>query len=82
VPAKPDECLEYLGKAALGVNLHAEDAFAWCTFAVGAIDNEPGAVENWWLHFLHRVAEYPSNVLTALADLREPARIEFGHDYR
>lgn len=29
MPAKPDECLEYLGKAALGVNLHEERAFAW-----------------------------------------------------
>lgn len=29
MPAKPDDCLEYLGKAALGVNLHDERAFAW-----------------------------------------------------
>ena len=38
--------------------------------------------ENWWLHFLHRLAEYPPNVLYALADLHDPARIEFGRDYR
>lgn len=38
--------------------------------------------ENWWLHFLHRLAEYPPNVLQALADLADPARIEFGRDYR
>ncbi|MET8368938.1 proline dehydrogenase family protein [Micromonospora sp. DT68] len=38
--------------------------------------------ENWWLHFLHRLAEYPPNVLTALADLHDPRRIEFGRDYR
>lgn len=37
--------------------------------------------ENWWLHFLHRLAEYPPNVLTALADLADPARIKFGSDY-
>lgn len=36
---------------------------------------------NWWLHFLHRLAEYPPNVLTALADLAEPQRVEFGRDY-
>ncbi|MGW5049836.1 proline dehydrogenase family protein [Actinokineospora sp. NPDC004072] len=36
---------------------------------------------NWWLHFLHRLAEYPPNVLTALADLRDPERIRFGADY-
>ncbi|MGM1061559.1 acyl-CoA dehydrogenase family protein [Saccharothrix sp. Mg75] len=29
MPAKPDECLEYLGKAALGVKLHEEGAFTW-----------------------------------------------------
>ncbi|MCI4066897.1 proline dehydrogenase family protein [Micromonospora sp. R77] len=38
--------------------------------------------ENWWLHFLHRLAEYPPNVLTALADLADPGRIEFARDYR
>lgn len=37
--------------------------------------------ENWWLHFLHRLAEYPRNVLTALADLTDPARIRFGAHY-
>jgi alkylation response protein AidB-like acyl-CoA dehydrogenase len=29
MPAKPEECLEYLGKAALGVDLRDEHAFAW-----------------------------------------------------
>ncbi|AHH95551.1 acyl-CoA dehydrogenase [Kutzneria viridogrisea] len=29
MPAKPDECLEYLGKAALGVNLYDAQAFDW-----------------------------------------------------
>ncbi|MFD0382171.1 acyl-CoA dehydrogenase family protein [Streptomyces stramineus] len=29
MPAKPDECLEYLGKAALGVNLYDATAFSW-----------------------------------------------------
>ncbi|GAA0367817.1 acyl-CoA dehydrogenase family protein [Streptomyces blastmyceticus] len=29
MPAKPEECLEYLGKAALGVNLHDATAFDW-----------------------------------------------------
>jgi proline dehydrogenase len=37
---------------------------------------------NWWLHFLHRLAEYPRTVLLALADLDDPGRIEFGRDYR
>jgi proline dehydrogenase len=37
---------------------------------------------NWWLHFLHRLAEYPRTVLLAFADLDDPARIEFGRDYR
>ncbi|MFG3016397.1 acyl-CoA dehydrogenase family protein [Streptomyces cinerochromogenes] len=29
MPAKPEECLEYLGKAALGVDLRDENAFSW-----------------------------------------------------
>ncbi|MCC3766834.1 acyl-CoA dehydrogenase family protein [Streptomyces sp. UNOC14_S4] len=29
MPAKPEECLEYLGKAALGVNLYDATAFDW-----------------------------------------------------
>jgi alkylation response protein AidB-like acyl-CoA dehydrogenase len=29
MPAKPHDCLEYLGKAALGVNLYDARAFAW-----------------------------------------------------
>lgn len=37
---------------------------------------------NWWLHFLHRLAEYPRTVLLAFADLDDPSRIEFGRDYR
>ncbi len=36
---------------------------------------------NWWLHFLHRLAEYPPNVLTALADLADPARVRFAAEY-
>ncbi len=38
--------------------------------------------ENWWLHFLHRLAEQPHNVLIALADLADPTRIRFGQQYR
>ncbi len=38
--------------------------------------------DNWWLHFLHRLAEHPPNVLTALADVHDPARIVFGAEYR
>lgn len=37
--------------------------------------------QNWWLHFLHRLAEYPRNVLIALADLADPDRIQFGSEY-
>jgi hypothetical protein len=37
---------------------------------------------NWWLHLLHRLAEYPRTVLLAFADLDDPSRIEFGRDYR
>jgi proline dehydrogenase len=37
--------------------------------------------DNWWLHFLHRLSEYPPNVLTALADLAEPRRVRFGSAY-
>ncbi|HEY1973784.1 MAG TPA: proline dehydrogenase family protein [Pseudonocardia sp.] len=37
--------------------------------------------QNWWLHFLHRLAEYPPNVLTALADLADPGRVRFGTQY-
>jgi proline dehydrogenase len=36
---------------------------------------------NWWLHFLHRLAEYPPNVLTALADLADPGRVRFAAEY-
>lgn len=36
---------------------------------------------NWWLHFLHRLAEHPPNVMVALADLDDPRRIQFGRDY-
>ncbi|WP_025272318.1 proline dehydrogenase family protein [Haloglycomyces albus] len=36
---------------------------------------------NWWLHFLHRLSEHPPNVITALADLSDPSRIEFGSQY-
>ncbi|MEU6819405.1 proline dehydrogenase family protein [Streptomyces atriruber] len=37
--------------------------------------------QNWWLHFLHRLAEYPPTALTALADLYEPERVRFGAAY-
>jgi proline dehydrogenase len=37
--------------------------------------------ENWWLHFLHRLSEYPPNVLIALADMADPGRIRFGSEY-
>ncbi|SDI11102.1 L-proline dehydrogenase [Actinokineospora alba] len=37
--------------------------------------------ENWWLHLLHRLAERPLNVITALADLADPDRVVFGADY-
>jgi|SRR5699024_9228565 len=36
---------------------------------------------NWWLHFLHRLSEYPQNVVTALADLADPGRVRFGTLY-
>ncbi|MCZ4125229.1 proline dehydrogenase family protein [Streptomyces sp. H39-S7] len=36
---------------------------------------------NWWLHLIHRLAEYPPNVLVALADLAEPERVRFGSEY-
>jgi len=36
---------------------------------------------NWWLHFLHRLAEYPPMMLVALADLADPGRIRFGAEY-
>lgn len=35
----------------------------------------------WWLHLLHRLAESPPMVLTALADLAEPDTVVFGADY-
>ncbi|HEX4816676.1 MAG TPA: proline dehydrogenase family protein [Nonomuraea sp.] len=37
--------------------------------------------DNWWLHFLHRLAERPQRVLTALADLEDPGRVVFGSAY-
>ncbi|KVM47455.1 proline dehydrogenase [Burkholderia ubonensis] len=37
--------------------------------------------DNWYLHFLHRLAEAPENVLQALADFRDPSRVVFGGDY-
>ncbi|MET8684575.1 proline dehydrogenase family protein [Streptomyces sp. NPDC004732] len=37
--------------------------------------------QNWWLHLLHRLAEYPPTALTALADLYEPERVRFGAAY-
>jgi proline dehydrogenase len=36
---------------------------------------------NWWLHFLHRLAEYPPGVITALADVHQPERVRFGTEY-
>ena len=37
--------------------------------------------DSWYLHFLHRLAESPENVLEALADFYEPSRIVFGAGY-
>jgi proline dehydrogenase len=37
--------------------------------------------DNWWLHFLHRLAERPQRVLTALADIEDPSRVVFGSAY-
>ncbi|MEU9119088.1 proline dehydrogenase family protein [Streptomyces sp. NPDC048506] len=38
--------------------------------------------QNWWLHFLHRLAEHPPMALTALADLANGGRAEVGaNDY-
>jgi proline dehydrogenase len=38
--------------------------------------------QNWWLHLMHRLAENPALVVTALADIAEPGRVVFGADYR
>lgn len=35
----------------------------------------------WYLHFMHRLAEAPANVLDALADAEDPCRIRFGQGY-
>ncbi|AHI64965.1 proline dehydrogenase family protein [Burkholderia thailandensis] len=37
--------------------------------------------DNWYLHFLHRLAEAPETVLQALADIHDPSRIVFGGEY-
>lgn len=37
--------------------------------------------ENWWLHLLHRLAEHPPMVLTALADLADRGGRVVGADY-
>lgn len=37
--------------------------------------------DSWYLHFLHRLAESPDNVLEALADFYDPSRITFGAGY-
>ncbi|PKW00389.1 L-proline dehydrogenase [Streptomyces sp. 1222.5] len=37
--------------------------------------------ENWWLHLLHRLAEHPPMVLTALADLGDDTARAVGADY-
>ncbi len=37
--------------------------------------------DNWWLHFLHRLAEHPPNVITALADLADAQRVRFASEY-
>jgi proline dehydrogenase len=36
---------------------------------------------NWLLHVIHRIAEHPTNMLQALADLADPQRIVFAADY-
>jgi proline dehydrogenase len=38
--------------------------------------------QNWWLHLMHRLAENPALVITALADIADPARVVFGADYQ
>lgn len=37
--------------------------------------------DSWYLHFLHRLAESPENVLESLADFYDPSRIVFGAGY-
>jgi proline dehydrogenase len=37
--------------------------------------------ENWWLHLLHRLAEFPPTVVTALADLADPDERVFASEY-
>jgi proline dehydrogenase len=37
--------------------------------------------DSWYLHFLHRLAESPDNVIEALADFYDPSRIAFGAGY-
>lgn len=37
--------------------------------------------DNWWLHLLHRIAEHPPAIITALADLADPDRVVFGAQY-
>ncbi|MFE5709825.1 proline dehydrogenase family protein [Streptomyces sp. NPDC056501] len=37
--------------------------------------------ENWWLHLLHRLAEHPPMVLTALADLADQGERTVGAGY-
>ncbi|ATB65503.1 proline dehydrogenase family protein [Pseudomonas mosselii] len=36
---------------------------------------------SWYLHFLHRLAESPQEILGALADFSEPSRVVFGAGY-
>lgn len=37
--------------------------------------------EEWFLHFLHRLAEHTPNILQAIADFYEPERVVFGKRY-
>jgi proline dehydrogenase len=37
--------------------------------------------QDWWLHFLHRLAEHPQNVLVALADYADPSKLRDAQNY-
>ncbi|KPW89936.1 MULTISPECIES: proline dehydrogenase family protein [Pseudomonas syringae group] len=37
--------------------------------------------DSWYLHFLHRLAESPEEILGALADFSDPSRVVFAADY-
>lgn len=37
--------------------------------------------DSWYLHFLHRLAESPEEIMCALADFSDPSRVVFAIDY-